>query len=127
MVATDNMTTEDQGRSNPRSGGKNTQAKDGSKFGSVGIEDLKGNVYSYGVQGQAERFMRTTKAIAEYVGITHSKHVWVLLTEHKEPTFEDPEEPDKEASRGKWKKYEMLLKMVLEEERKYEEDRAKVF
>ena len=74
MVALNNKMSGNN--SNPKAGSNNK----GSKFqGRVGLEDLKGNVYSYGVPGQAERYVRTTKAVAEYVALTYGEEMHVVI------------------------------------------------
>ena len=58
--------------SKPRSGIKKErrEVSDDKRHGSVGMDELRGNACVHRVQGQAERNMRTTKAIAEHVDVT---------------------------------------------------------
>ncbi|KAL7576381.1 hypothetical protein ACA910_018190 [Epithemia clementina (nom. ined.)] len=122
------MTTEKGMQSVSRSGKQQNGAMSGGKtFVNVGIEELRGNIYAYGVQGQAERYMRTTKAIAEHVGVTYEKELWALIKEKTEPTFNEPEESGDDASRAEMGKYKMLNKMKIDKEEKYRQDKAKVF
>ena len=44
--------------------------------GFKGLEELRGNVYTYGTMDQSERFVRTTKLLAEYVGTEFGKQMW---------------------------------------------------
>jgi hypothetical protein len=36
----------------------------------IGIEELRGNIFTYGTQGQQSNYIRTKKAIADHVGTT---------------------------------------------------------
>ncbi len=112
---------------NPRSDWrkKNTTAKYG--YGDTGIEELRGSVYQYGTQTQAERYLKTTKAIAEYVGKEHGKEMWKLINDKEETEFEEPAEPKEDASKASMEKYKMLLKMNIEDEKRYKRQKAKVF
>jgi hypothetical protein len=67
-----------------------------TRDGDVGLPELKGLMYTLGVPGQAERFMRTTKAIAKHVGTTIGKEMWTLVEKREETTFEKPAPPDKD-------------------------------
>jgi hypothetical protein len=54
------------------------------------IAELGTNVYQYGTQDQADRFTRTTEAIADYVGREYSKEMKLLVKNQKE---NEPKEP----------------------------------
>jgi hypothetical protein len=43
------------------------------------IAELGNNLYQYGTQDQGDRFTRTTKAIADYVGREYSKEMKLLV------------------------------------------------
>ena len=74
-----------------------------------------------------DKYLKTKRAIAEHVGTKFNKKMWSLVMKKEEATFEDPEEPDENATRGKIQKYKMLLWMKIEEEKQYKEDKARVF
>ena len=76
---------------NPRSG-KWKKGKPSGRAG-VGPEELQGAMCGHGVRGQAESFMRTTKATADCVGVTCGKDVWTLVKDREEATFDEPEFP----------------------------------
>ena len=93
-----------------------------------GISELKGKLYSMadGKGSQADKYMQTTKAIAEYVGRIFGREMKVLVSNGAETVFEEPEYP-KEQDKGKeaiWsKKYDQYLKNV----ESYKKQKAKVF
>ncbi len=103
--------------------------KKGNDSGAVeiGIPELKGKIFSYGVLGQAEKFLKNKKALAEYVGRTYSKELWSLVEDGTEPTFNEPTAPADTATKAEFEKYKMQLKMVFDEWKQYEKDKAKVF
>jgi hypothetical protein len=93
----------------------------------LGIDELRGYIFIYGSKMQAEKYLRTKKAIGEFVGTKYGKAMWSLVEKKQETTFKDPDEPDKDAKRAEVKKYKMLLKMRIEDKKKYQEDKSKVF
>ena len=114
--------------SNNNSSPKGGSNKTNNKFqGRVGLEDLKGNAYSCGVPGQAERHIRTTKAVAEYVALTYGEEMWSLVHERQDFVSEEPEDPGAEATPGQLKKYEIDYKEWQKETKQYKKDKAKVF
>jgi len=93
----------------------------------IGLPELKGLVYTYGVPGQAVRYMKTTEAVAEYVGTNFSKELWNLVLNKEEAKFDEPDPPDDKASKAVMKRYEMKLKRAFDKEEQYEQDKSKVF
>jgi hypothetical protein len=79
------------------------------------------------VPGQAEKYLRTTRAIAEYVGTAYGKEMWTLIDKKEEAKFVEPDPPDDLDDRAEMKKFEMKLKRVLDKQDKYLENKAKVF
>ena len=69
-------------QADPRSGGK--KSPHNYNMAEEGTEELKGHVNRYGVPGQAERYMKTTKAVAEYVGRVYGKDMWKLVHEKQQ-------------------------------------------
>ena len=81
----------------------------------IGLEELKGNLFGLGLE-QAQRFIRTSKALELYAGTNLSKEMWTLLHNGTET---DPDEPvrkkeGEKPSRGKIEKYKMELKMWMD-------------
>ena len=59
----------------------------------IGLEDLKKVQYTYGIPGQANRYTKSTKIIAEYAKIAYGKEMWRLVQEGTETTFDEPTDP----------------------------------
>lgn len=92
-----------------------------------GIPELAGHVYIVG-PGQADMFRKTTDAIAEYVGRVMMDEMYDLVYNGKEATFTEPADLSEDDAKGtKLEKYKIQLKMVLDEEKKYKSDKARVF
>jgi hypothetical protein len=112
----------------PRSDGKGKSPKYQQ---SIGIDDLKGYYYMCGVPKQVESYLRTTRKIADYVGITLSKEMWKLVHRLEETDFPEPPEPKDTAkapvSRIQVEKYRMLFNMKHDKEEKYKKEKGKVF
>lgn len=111
-----------EGKDKP-SGDKSTPS--GSE--TIGLEDLKKAQYTYGIPGQANRYTKSTKIIAEYVKIAYGKEMWRLVLEGAESTFDEPTDPGKDASRAEMKKYEMRLSRWMDDEDRYKRNKARVF
>jgi len=99
----------------------------GSTGVTTGLPELKGMIYTYGVPGQAVRYTKATKAIAEYAGTKYSKEMWNLVHNKEEATFTEPNTPADTATRAEMKRYEMKLRMVFDKEEQYHSDKAKLF
>ena len=94
----------------------------------IGIEELKGHIYVYGVAGQAVKYEKTTKKIAEYVGQKYGKPMWNLVANLRETEFEEPEDEDsRTATAGQLRKWELLLKLYKEETKEYKTQKGKLF
>lgn len=93
----------------------------------VGLEELRGNVYSFGTLDQSERYVRTTKLLAEYVGTEFGKEMWTLVSKKLETTFTEPVDPGTDATKGQLEKYKMQLQEVMRDEKRYKKEKAKVF
>jgi Zinc knuckle len=110
----------DSDQEDNKSGGKGNSFKKNS-----GNE--KGYVYTYGIPGQTDRYIKTTKAIAEQVGKTYGKEMWRLVNDREETEFEEPKDPGDAATKGQLEKYKMLLKAHIDEMKEYKKQKAKVF
>jgi hypothetical protein len=69
----------------------------------------------------------TKEALEQYCGIHQSTAIRALVVEHKEPTFTEPADPGKDPTPGQLEKYKMELKINKEEEKKFQEDKNKLF
>ena len=85
------------------------------------------HVFTTGV-GQADKYRKTTEAIAEYAGRTIMNEMYVLILKGEEATFAEPAElaPD-EAKGSKLEKYRILLKMALDKQDKYDTAKGLTF
>jgi hypothetical protein len=92
----------------------------------LGIDELRGHIFIYGSRNQTDKYIRTKKAIGEYVGTKYGKQMWRLVAKHEETLFKDPDDPGEDAKRVEIENYKMLLRMT-EEEKQYQEDKSKVF
>lgn len=92
------------------------------------ISELKAHVYgSADAGGQAEEYMKMTKAIGEYVGRVYGKEMKSLVLHLKEG---DPEEPDYPDSKGTEKHkaiWSKLYDRYLKKQEVYDDYKAKVF
>jgi hypothetical protein len=93
----------------------------------IGIPNHKGSIYVYGVTNQAVKYLKTTEAIAEYVGTKFTKELWTLVHKKEEATFDEPDPPDNPDDKADMERYKMLLKMKFYDERRYKQDKSKVF
>lgn len=93
----------------------------------AGLRELQGKMYVYGVPGQKEKFINTTRAIADYVGTVYGKEMWKLVQEKEETEHDEPDDPGEDATKGEIERYKMLLKMSLDDERLYLQNKSKVF
>ena len=109
---------------NPRSGSKVPSTGSGNE---IGLDELMRAQYTFGVPGQATRYNKTTKVIAEYARIAYGKEMWKLVYLKEETSFDDPEDPGDDASRVAMERYKMLLRRNLDDEKKYKQNKAKVF
>jgi hypothetical protein len=127
---TGNTNTTAGKKGNPRSGGgKFTKAGFRGAADQIGIEELRGHYFAYGVPGQQAKFTKTKKAIADYVGITSDcgQELYTAIMEGVEPEFVEPEDPGKAATKGQLQRYDILLKKVLAKEEKYNVEKGKLF
>ena len=93
----------------------------------IGIEELRGNIFVYGIGGQAVKYEKSKLKIAEYVGQKYEKVMWNLVANEKETEFEEPPDLDRNATAGAIRKWELKLKWAHEEEKEYKADKGKVF
>ena len=107
--------------------GNKDNNKDRKSGSVISPDELKGYFYVYGDTDQSDRYLRTTRRIADYVAQRFTKQIGALVEKGEEAAFEEPIDPEKDASRTAEKHFEMELKMTMEREEKYKQDKAKVF
>ena len=81
-------------------GGNTTRRKIGFKGKPMMHKQVLGNipslgdkVYKYGTKDQADKFLRTTEAVAEYVSVKYDLAMKQLVLYSKEKTFTEPKFP----------------------------------
>lgn len=119
------------GEANKEPGDKPRSAKADSAVGTPlkfeGLAELAGHVFISGV-GQADKYRKTTDAIAEYAGQTIMDEMHALIITGEDATFpEPPELDDADAVGAKLEKYRILLKMALDKQDKYETAKGLTF
>jgi hypothetical protein len=110
----------------PRSGGstnsksKSTTTTSSAPRSEIGIEALKGHVFLFGVIGQQERFIKSKKELAMYIGTTSDcgKLLYNAIMKGEEPKFKEPDDPGKDATPAQVRRYEILFKKNLGKEEK---------
>ena len=55
--------------------------KGGDKKITIGLEELHGRNFPYGVQGQVEKYITTTQALETYVRVNFSRDMYTLINE----------------------------------------------
>ena len=95
------------------------------------VSELGTNVYMHGIKNQSELYIKTTEAIAEYVGKKYDKNMKVLVKSMTENIPEEPKEPktkkNEEVTPFQMKKYEKELSRYYDKLDKYNEYKSKVF
>jgi hypothetical protein len=93
-----------------------------------GNPELWGHIYTFGVPGQADKYRKTTEAIADYVGQKMMNEMWALVQNGKEGNFPEPKDPGDKHTAVQMEKYKMqFLRMLLDMADQYKSDKAKVF
>jgi hypothetical protein len=61
----------------------------------IGIEELRGYIFTYGTQNQQKNYIRTKKALADYVGVSFkfAKQLYKSINGGKEVELVEPEKP----------------------------------
>jgi hypothetical protein len=107
-------------------------------------EELGELVYKIGTSDQADLFIRTTEAIADYVGKEYGWELRNLVKYRKEAEFTKPKYPEKAATvqtraqaeasqaaetvdNAQLIEYKAELEIYYRKEQKYQDDKAKVF
>ncbi len=113
------------------SGGFSGFRKKADTTSSIGEEQLKGHTFVYGVTGQKEKFAKSEKIFAEWAGAYLGKEYYHLILNKQEAVYNEPAEPtpgkDGKISTGKWKKYELELRLQFEKVEKYNTNKGKLF
>jgi hypothetical protein len=117
------------------SGGKGGLAKgDKSKTSynrsEIGIEELRGYIFTYGTQSQQSNYIRTKRALSDHVGTTFkfAKELYKALNGGKEVELVEPEKPTgAKPTQIEVKRYEVLCNRHFAKVEEYERERTKLF
>lgn len=128
------MTQEEQGSEAKPKQATNKNRFDRSKKTTLrgDIEELGNHVYLYGTRDQGDQCVKTTEAIADYVGREYNKSMRVLVKDRVESPPKEPDEPEptkkgEVVSPYQMEKYKKELGRYYDKTDKYEEYKAKVF
>ena len=91
------------------------------------IGELGHHVYVYGSKNQGDTYLKTTEAIAEYVGREYNKFMRTLVKMSIETVPTEPDEPTGTVTQYAMEKYKKQLSRYYDQLDKYEEYKAKVF
>ncbi len=91
------------------------------------VAKLGSNVYTYGCRDQGNWYVKTTEAIAGYVGREYGREMRMLVADNTETTFVEPTEPKDGGTNFGMEKYKKELSRYYNKVDKYEERKAQVF
>jgi hypothetical protein len=86
-------------------------------------------VYKTNTKDQADMYLRTTEAIADYVGVEYGRDMRMLVKRSNEVIFTEPEDPaTRSGGTGvSMEKYKAELNLYHKESKQYKENKSKVF
>jgi hypothetical protein len=92
------------------------------------IEELGQLVYKSNTKDSADMYIRTTEAVADYVGKEYGKDMRMLVKNQTERNFTEPRAPRKEESTpGLLEKYKTELGIYHKDRKEYNDNKSKVF
>ena len=92
------------------------------------LKQLGDLCYSCTAKAKADLYLRTTEAIANYVGVEYGKNMRMLVKYGTEKTFTEPRAPrSDENTPGLMEKYKTELTIYHKDVKEYEDQKAKVF
>jgi hypothetical protein len=91
-------------------------------------EKLGERVYKFNAKDQADMCLRTTEAIADFVGVESGRDMRMLVKHGTEKTFTKPRIPRSEdTTPGLMEKYKTELRIFHREKKEFQDNKAKVF
>ena len=85
-------------------------------------------IYKSDTRDQADMYLRTTEAIADYVGVEYSRDMRMLVKNGTEKNFDGPSPPKSEdVSPGTLEKYKLELSIYHKDKKEYNDHKSKVF
>jgi hypothetical protein len=87
----------------------------------LGKEEKLGElVYKFNTKDQADMYLRTTEAIADFVGVEYGRDMRMLVKHSTEKTFTEPSMPrSKDATPGLMEKYKTGLRIFHREKKEF--------
>ena len=95
----------------------------------LGKEEKLGElVYKFNTKDQADMYLRTTEAIADFVGVEYGRDMRMLVKHGTEKTFTEPRIPrSDDTTPGLMEKYKTELRIFHREKKEFQDNKAKVF
>ena len=98
------------------------------------VNNLGELIYKFNTKDQADMYLRTTEAIADYVGVEYGRDMRMLVKKSKDKVFTEPLPPRTAEGTattvpapGKLEKYRTELMIYHKDQKEYTEQKAKVF
>jgi hypothetical protein len=95
----------------------------------LGKEEKLGElVYKFNTKDQADMYLRTTEAIADFVGVEYGRDTRMLVKHGTEKTFTKPRIPRSDGTTpGLMEKYKTELRIFHRDKKEFQDNKAKVF
>jgi hypothetical protein len=91
-------------------------------------EKLGERLYKFNTKDQADMYLLTTEAIADFVGVKYGRDMRMLVKHGTEKTFTEPRIPRSEdTTPGLMEKYKTKLRIFHREKKEFQDNKAKVF
>jgi hypothetical protein len=93
----------------------------------TGIDELRGHIFTYGTQGQQSNYIRTKKALADYVGtkFKFAKELYRAINGEEEVELVEPQPPaSSKPTQVEMKRYEVLCNRHFAKVEEYERERT---
>jgi hypothetical protein len=110
-----------------RGNGKPSKTTTSHNRSEIGIEELRGFIFTYGTQGQQSNYIRTKKALADYVGtkFKFAKELYRAINGEEEVELVEPEPPTtSKPTQIEMKRYEVLCNRHFAKIEEYERERT---
>jgi hypothetical protein len=95
----------------------------------LGKEEKLGElVYKFNTKDQADMYVRTTEAIADFVGVEYGRDMRMLVKHGTEKTFTEPRIPrNNDTTPGLMEKYKTDIRIFHREKKEFQDNKSKVF
>ena len=104
----------------------------GSQFKANPPDMPSDNVFVFGQPGQVPQFLKAEKGLHDWIGRNSTNEMFNYIKKGVTPTFPEPAEPagdkpEDKPSTAQIEKYKMQLKMSMEKEEKFTQDKGRLF